>query len=495
MGRFAIGVGLFLILKMGYGDTRSRTVGRTRTSGTTRKTLSSSWRCYTCQREFGIRSLFDVHLAANGHEGFIYGRHKYRCNRDINCGFSSYTYKDIQRHERFEHRVMMRKRLDCMGCGKEQPGFPELAYHMAKCFNLSYCSVCGLSQPLTIRHSSQGRKESVNCMILFRKHLAKHFKAPHESPEVGMRKREFRIELERSEAIMRSAYEVIKGFLEARAEQGVPSLPRGSARVAPKPKSRPKRNKTVEIQIPKKIDGHTSGILKKWFDEALVYPYPSPSEREILRKETGLSEKQIIQWFINRRRRDKIQRRMIRSREKAMESLISKIQNFIKLARDKRNLKLDTAVVANKLTEMEIMLDNFNGTVRRKASERTRRKIAESMKMRWKDDRFRKRLTAGMREKWQDPIYRKFRTKTPGSLQKLENHPGSANTELSTEHSTEHCRSPEHSIEHSTENLENTAKGSRSSAELSRGSNWMGDEAVEVSGASPGEGSMGKDLV
>eukprot|EP00470_Lotharella_oceanica_P010684 CAMPEP_0170182236 /NCGR_PEP_ID=MMETSP0040_2-20121228/27323_1 /TAXON_ID=641309 /ORGANISM="Lotharella oceanica, Strain CCMP622" /LENGTH=251 /DNA_ID=CAMNT_0010427585 /DNA_START=54 /DNA_END=809 /DNA_ORIENTATION=+ len=45
-------------------------------------------------------------------------------------------------------------------------------------------------------------------------------------------------------------------------------------------------------------------LLKKWFNEHLRYPYPTSNEKEMLQKQTGLTHRQIFNWFTNRRKRD-----------------------------------------------------------------------------------------------------------------------------------------------------------------------------------------------
>mmetsp|Transcript_12672 Transcript_12672/g.18977 ORF Transcript_12672/g.18977 Transcript_12672/m.18977 type:complete len:463 (+) Transcript_12672:117-1505(+) len=44
--------------------------------------------------------------------------------------------------------------------------------------------------------------------------------------------------------------------------------------------------------------------LKKWFNEHLRYPYPTSNEKEMLQRQTGLTHRQIFNWFTNRRKRD-----------------------------------------------------------------------------------------------------------------------------------------------------------------------------------------------
>ena len=46
----------------------------------------------------------------------------------------------------------------------------------------------------------------------------------------------------------------------------------------------------------------TSQVLQAWFQNNIEYPYPNFSEKESLRKETGLSMRQIQIWFTNARK-------------------------------------------------------------------------------------------------------------------------------------------------------------------------------------------------
>ncbi|KAL0266044.1 UNVERIFIED_CONTAM: hypothetical protein PYX00_011761 [Menopon gallinae] len=48
---------------------------------------------------------------------------------------------------------------------------------------------------------------------------------------------------------------------------------------------------------------HVSGILRKWLQENMKNPYPSDTEKVLLREKTGLDATQLNNWFINARRR------------------------------------------------------------------------------------------------------------------------------------------------------------------------------------------------
>ena len=47
-------------------------------------------------------------------------------------------------------------------------------------------------------------------------------------------------------------------------------------------------------------------ILKSWLHEHLHNPYPTHKEKELLSKESGLSKKQIQNWFTNARKVNKL---------------------------------------------------------------------------------------------------------------------------------------------------------------------------------------------
>jgi len=46
-----------------------------------------------------------------------------------------------------------------------------------------------------------------------------------------------------------------------------------------------------------------TNLLKKWLFDHLFHPYPTEEEKSALSMQTGLSSKQISDWFINARRR------------------------------------------------------------------------------------------------------------------------------------------------------------------------------------------------
>lgn len=48
---------------------------------------------------------------------------------------------------------------------------------------------------------------------------------------------------------------------------------------------------------------HVSHILRKWLQENIKNPYPTDTEKNILREQTGLDITQLNNWFINARRR------------------------------------------------------------------------------------------------------------------------------------------------------------------------------------------------
>ncbi|KAF3074657.1 hypothetical protein CFAM422_003130 [Trichoderma lentiforme] len=45
-------------------------------------------------------------------------------------------------------------------------------------------------------------------------------------------------------------------------------------------------------------------LLKQWYTSNSTWPYPSAAEKEELSRQTGLSVRQVSQWFVNTRRRD-----------------------------------------------------------------------------------------------------------------------------------------------------------------------------------------------
>lgn len=46
-------------------------------------------------------------------------------------------------------------------------------------------------------------------------------------------------------------------------------------------------------------------VLKKWFETNLEYPYPSDNLKKIFSDYTGLTKKQITNFFITERKRNK----------------------------------------------------------------------------------------------------------------------------------------------------------------------------------------------
>eukprot|EP00866_Antonospora_locustae_P000141 jgi/Antlo1/141/1170 len=48
---------------------------------------------------------------------------------------------------------------------------------------------------------------------------------------------------------------------------------------------------------------HVSNMLRRWLQENMKNPYPSDTEKIILREKTGLDATQLNNWFINARRR------------------------------------------------------------------------------------------------------------------------------------------------------------------------------------------------
>ncbi|KAL8948328.1 MAG: hypothetical protein Q9222_005475 [Ikaeria aurantiellina] len=59
-------------------------------------------------------------------------------------------------------------------------------------------------------------------------------------------------------------------------------------------------NKKRRGNLPK----HTTDILRAWLHEHLDHAYPNEEQKAELIEKTGLSDKQVSNWFINARRRN-----------------------------------------------------------------------------------------------------------------------------------------------------------------------------------------------
>lgn len=118
---------------------------------------------------------------------------------------------------------------------------------------------------------------------------------------------------ENTTRIEESVIEESKGILEPKdevVEMGHQQLQKESE---PQDKKSPlKRKKSLEEGVsgedesPKKrkmLPEESTNLLKKWLLDHSVDPYPSKEEKNQLSDITGLSKKQIDQWFINARRR------------------------------------------------------------------------------------------------------------------------------------------------------------------------------------------------
>ncbi|KAL8762670.1 MAG: hypothetical protein Q9184_001377 [Pyrenodesmia sp. 2 TL-2023] len=61
-----------------------------------------------------------------------------------------------------------------------------------------------------------------------------------------------------------------------------------------------KSNKKPRGNLPKQ----TTDILRAWLHEHLDHAYPNEEEKQQLIRQTGLTDKQVSNWFINARRRN-----------------------------------------------------------------------------------------------------------------------------------------------------------------------------------------------
>ena len=57
----------------------------------------------------------------------------------------------------------------------------------------------------------------------------------------------------------------------------------------------------LNLKKKEKLPDHSTQAMRRWLDDHFAHPYPSPEEKLELKLETGLSIKQINQWFINAR--------------------------------------------------------------------------------------------------------------------------------------------------------------------------------------------------
>ena len=76
----------------------------------------------------------------------------------------------------------------------------------------------------------------------------------------------------------------------------------------PEPIATPRKLKPSNSKFGKKI----VTILNTWFYEHIKHPYPSTKEAEILSEKTGLTITQVGYWFVNKRRRDRKYREMLK---------------------------------------------------------------------------------------------------------------------------------------------------------------------------------------
>jgi hypothetical protein len=64
----------------------------------------------------------------------------------------------------------------------------------------------------------------------------------------------------------------------------------------------------VLIQCVASLNGATTSVavLECWFSNHLDNPYPTIKERELLARQSGMTDKQVMTWFTNKRARSKV---------------------------------------------------------------------------------------------------------------------------------------------------------------------------------------------
>ena len=62
------------------------------------------------------------------------------------------------------------------------------------------------------------------------------------------------------------------------------------------------RRKSKPLPFKSKLPKKATDILRQWFLNNLKHPYPTHEDKEILSKATGLTRKQIQNWFTNTRK-------------------------------------------------------------------------------------------------------------------------------------------------------------------------------------------------